>query len=72
MSEIYGASLAPLMHPCHPHVIAFATGPFIVIWDWKADRKQVRACARLVRLSTHLKTDHLRLSASCCGSTAWQ
>lgn len=47
VSEVYGASLAPLMHPCHPHVIAYATGPFIVIWDWKADRKQVcpRVCS---------------------------
>ena len=44
VQEVYGASLSPIMHPRHPHVVVFATGPFIVIWDWKADRKQV-CCA---------------------------
>ena len=41
VQEVYGASLPPLMHPRHPNVVAFATGPFIILWDWKADRKQV-------------------------------
>ena len=42
VQEVYGASLPPLMHPRHPNAVAFSTGPFIVIWDWKADRKQAR------------------------------
>ena len=41
VQEVYGASLPPTMHPRHPHAVVFATGPFIVIWDWKADCKQV-------------------------------
>lgn len=47
VQEVYGASLAPMMHPRHPNAVLFATGPFIVIWDWKADRKQLLRHHRL-------------------------
>ena len=56
VQEVYGASLPPLMHPRHPNAVAFSTGPFIVIWDWKADRKQARTLSTscvVCKLSMH-------------------
>jgi hypothetical protein len=61
VQEVYGASLPPLMHPRHPNAVAFSTGPFIVIWDWKADRKQARTLSTscvVCKLGTH--SSHVR------------
>ena len=41
VEDVSGASMPPLMSPRHPHTVVFATGPFVVVWDWRADRKRV-------------------------------
>lgn len=57
VQETHGASLPPIMHPRQPHAVAYATGPFIVIWDWKSDHKQVCfASSCLFERGTHARS----------------
>eukprot|EP00284_Hemiselmis_tepida_P008791 CAMPEP_0174919098 /NCGR_PEP_ID=MMETSP1355-20121228/3474_1 /TAXON_ID=464990 /ORGANISM="Hemiselmis tepida, Strain CCMP443" /LENGTH=355 /DNA_ID=CAMNT_0016164307 /DNA_START=96 /DNA_END=1159 /DNA_ORIENTATION=- len=39
--DVHGFSLAPVMLPGTPGTVAYATGTFFVVWNWKADRKVV-------------------------------